>query len=71
MCPSATTADPISRMLRLGRPDTDIEEFQYAGHREFVSRVATAEVAGRTIVASGDRGNAMHFWDLDTRERLR
>lgn len=49
----------------------DVEEFQYTGHREFVNCVATAEVAGRTIVASGDRGNALHFWDLDTRERLR
>jgi WD40 repeat protein len=46
-------------------------EFRYDGHREFVSCVATADVAGRTIVASGDRGNALHFWDLDTRERLR
>jgi hypothetical protein len=48
-----------------------VEEFRYAGQREFVSCVATADVAGRTIVASGDRGNALHFWDLDTRERLR
>ncbi|WP_433731397.1 WD40 repeat domain-containing protein [Actinoplanes sp. CA-051413] len=46
-------------------------EFRYDGHHEFVSCVATADVAGRTIVASGDRGNALHFWDLNTRERLR
>ncbi|MGW4947401.1 WD40 repeat domain-containing protein [Actinoplanes sp. NPDC004185] len=46
-------------------------KFRYDGHREFVSCVATADVAGRTIVASGDRGNALHFWDADTCERLR
>jgi WD40 repeat protein len=51
-------------------PSDQTGEFRYTGHRGFVSCVATAEVAGRTIVASGDRGNALHFWDLDTRERL-
>jgi hypothetical protein len=48
----------------------DVEEFAYAGPGEFVSCVAAAE-AWRTIMASGDRGNALHFWDLHTRERFR
>ncbi|GIM65171.1 WD40 repeat domain-containing protein [Actinoplanes auranticolor] len=51
-------------------PSGKTEEFRYTGHRGFVNCVATAEVGGRTIVASGDRSNALHFWDLDTRERL-
>lgn len=53
----------------MGGPD--IEEFEYAGHNAFVDCVATADVAGRTIVASCDRGNDVQFWDLDTQERLR
>jgi hypothetical protein len=40
------------------------------GHRASVKCLAAAEVGGRTVVASGDQGNSLHFWDLDTRERL-
>ncbi|WP_434446871.1 WD40 repeat domain-containing protein [Lentzea sp. E54] len=43
---------------------------EFAGHNAFVTCVATAAVAGRTVVASGDSGNGLHFWDLDTHERL-
>jgi WD40 repeat protein len=48
-----------------------IQESEYTGHRARVSCLAAAEVDGRTIVASGDQGNDVHFWDLDTRDRLR
>ncbi|MDI6104608.1 hypothetical protein QLQ12_39060 [Actinoplanes sp. NEAU-A12] len=46
------------------------ERSAYTGHRAAVRCLAAAEVDGRTIVASGDRGNGLHFWDLETRERL-
>jgi hypothetical protein len=45
-------------------------EFEYSGHRASVECVAAVEVDGRTVVASGDRGNALHFWYLDTGERF-
>jgi WD40 repeat protein len=48
-----------------------VKEFEYAGHRSFVSCSAATEVDGRTVVASGDSGNGLHFWDLDTGERFR
>ncbi|WP_125802018.1 hypothetical protein [Actinoplanes sp. ATCC 53533] len=48
----------------------NVEQSEYTGHRAAVKCLATAEVGGRTIVASGDQGNGLHFWDLDTRERL-
>jgi WD40 repeat protein len=48
----------------------DGEKSGYTGHRAAVQCLATAEVDGRTIVASGDRGNGLHFWDVDTCERL-
>jgi WD40 repeat protein len=48
-----------------------VVEFEYAGERDYLTYVAAAEVAGRTVVAFCDGGNALHLWDLDTRERLR
>jgi hypothetical protein len=47
-----------------------VEEFQYSAHSTTVTCIATMELDGRTVVASGDRGNAVHFWDLATREPL-
>ena len=44
---------------------------EYGGHDSIVTCVAATEVAGRTVVASGDSGNALHVWDLDTLERVR
>jgi hypothetical protein len=49
----------------------DIKDFEYAGHRNFVNCSAALDVGGRTVVASGDSGNGLHFWDLDTGERFR
>ncbi|MEV6634767.1 WD40 repeat domain-containing protein [Actinoplanes sp. NPDC051470] len=46
-------------------------EFKYGRHRAIVTCVAAAEVGGRTVVSSGDRGNGLHFWHLDTGERIR
>jgi hypothetical protein len=48
----------------------DITDFEYAGHRASVTCSAAAQVDGRTIVASGDTGNGLHFWNLDTGRRL-
>ncbi|MEV4702112.1 WD40 repeat domain-containing protein [Actinoplanes sp. NPDC049316] len=42
---------------------------EYDGHRANVTCVAATEVAGRTVVASGDSGNALRFWDPDTLDR--
>ena len=46
-------------------------ESKYTGHRASVKCLAATEVDGRTIVASGDQGNSLHFWDLSTRQRSR
>ncbi len=50
--------------------EADGEKSEYTGHRAAVKCLAAAEVDGRTVVASGDQGNSLHFWDLDTREPL-
>jgi WD40 repeat protein len=42
----------------------------YEGHgRSGVLCLATVEVDGRVLVASGDGGNAVHIWDLEHRTR--
>lgn len=42
----------------------------YTEHAADVTCLAAVEVAGRIVVASGDLGNAVHIWDLRTRQRL-
>lgn len=42
----------------------------YTEHAADVTCLAAVEVDGRVVVASGDLGNAVHIWDLETRERL-
>ncbi|PRY27677.1 WD40 repeat protein [Pseudosporangium ferrugineum] len=49
----------------LGDKPGESPEFCYTWHGAPVTGVATAEVNGRTIVASGDRGGSLRFWDLD------
>ncbi|MGC4795632.1 WD40 repeat domain-containing protein [Micromonospora saelicesensis] len=53
----------------VGAESEGLDEFQYTGHSANVCCVATAELDGRTIVASGDSTGNMRFWDLDTPER--
>lgn len=43
--------------------EADGEKSEYTGHRAAVTCLAATEVDGRTIVASGDRGNGLRFWD--------
>jgi len=48
-----------------------IKDFEYTGHGAHVTCSAATEIDGRTVVASGDTGNGLHFWNLDTGERFR
>nr|WP_221381893.1 WD40 repeat domain-containing protein [Actinoplanes polyasparticus] len=48
-----------------------IKDFEYTGHGAYVTCSAATEIDGRMIVASGDSGNGLHFWNLDTGERFR
>ncbi|MFG1606834.1 WD40 repeat domain-containing protein [Actinoplanes sp. NPDC049265] len=52
-------------------PHETAGEFEYRGHRATVTGLAATEVGGRTVVASGDRGNGLHMWYLDGGERIR
>ncbi|WP_305783656.1 WD40 repeat domain-containing protein [Symbioplanes lichenis] len=48
---------------------TGEETLAYEHHNGYVSSVATTEVDGHVIVASGDGANTVHIWDLATGTR--
>ncbi|MFG1607702.1 WD40 repeat domain-containing protein [Actinoplanes sp. NPDC049265] len=72
---AATVAGPSAALIATDGgvivmdPRTGEQTATYTGHAADVTCVAAVEVAGRTVVASGDLGNGVHIWDLETRER--